>query len=538
MMEHLKPSPVEALAGFTASTEAEGGGLNPKETIPLTTLPPLTDSSSTLGGGLGVGQGAGVTLGGGLGGSDILQKIHTAHSSLETSLGGGAGLGVGVTLGGSDLLQKIHTTHSSAETSGLGDSLQRLHTLSSTETSGYGGGAHSPTGLGNPGGLYDHSPERSPGTFRHSPGATNQRSPVTESQPPRLNPTDPGAHDGHSSERSHQSPAGTTAASPRRLGVNIKELSPRSKRQHFKSASRTLRYDGSETFDQYDQEEQESDFKENLSVSPVQGEGVRELDVREVGLESRNSRQSPRPCGRSSVPHPLNAAHVTRSGRGREPYSEYKREPATGYTKHHQNTASVHAHPHRASPHTRTTTDVRSNKGYVKFERIERREEELEEELGDDMNKYFERASNQHHRRGGSYTPIASLPMTSSSSSEAGSRCSLNRKSSLDDTKSSLDAYFLGKNTKSTWLAWSEERRESLKRRQDSIEQRHRELEQNRVPTPVRKARKESVMFVSPELEEQHIIRDELLEQSERFYQQVSYSLECIVISSVFLVGV
>ena len=147
------------------------------------------------------------------------------------------------------------------------------------------------------------------------------------------------------------------------------------------------------------------------------------------------------------------------------------------------------------------------------------------------MNKYFERASNHHHRRGGSYTPIASLPMTSSSSSEAGSKSSLNRKSSLDDRKSSIDAYFLGKNTKSTWLAWSEERRESLKRRQDSIEQRHRELEQNRVPTPVRKARKESVMFVSPELEEQHIIRDELLEQSERIYQQVSYSLEFRVIS-------
>ena len=494
-MEHLKPSPVEAMAGFTASTEAEGGGLNRKETIPLTTLSPLTDASSTLGGG-GVGQGVGVILGGGLGGSDLLQKIHTAHSS--------------------------------AETSGLGDSLQRLHTLSSTETSGYGGGAHSPTGP-LPGSLCDHSPERSPGTFRHSPWSTNQRSPATESQPPRLNPVDPGARDSHSLERSHQFPAGTTAASPRRLGVNIKELSPRSKRQHFKSASRTLRYDGSETFDQYDQEEQESDFKENLSASPVQGEGVREGEVREVGLESRNSRQIPRPCGRSSVPHPLNAAHVTRSGRGREPYqpySEYKREPATGYTKHYQNTVSVHAHSHMVSPHTHTTADVRSNKGYVKFERIDRKKEELEEELGDDMNKYFERASNQHHRRGGSYTPIASLPMTSSSSSEAGSKSSLNRKSSLDDRKSSIDAYFLGKNTKSTWLAWSEERRESLKRRQDSIEQRHRELEQNRVPTPVRKARKESVMFVSPELEEQHIIRDELLEQSERIYQQVSYSLE------------
>lgn len=37
-------------------------------------------------------------------------------------------------------------------------------------------------------------------------------------------------------------------------------------------------------------------------------------------------------------------------------------------------------------------------------------------------------------------------------------------------------------------------------------------MEKNRVSTPVRKARKESVMFVSPELEDQHILDDDMAE--------------------------
>ena len=517
-MERVKPSPMETLAGFTASTAAGGGADSEegkhKETIPLTTLPPLTDSSSAL----GEGGALGVTVGGG---RDLLQKSHRAHSSTETSLGGGQILGVGTTLGGSlggsDILQKIHTAHSSAETSGLGDSLQRLHTLSSTETSGYGGGAHSPTGpsggdLLSPGALY--SPELYPCASRYSPGVTGQLSRSTASQSTRLNPTDQGHLDGQSPDSSHQSP-GTISTSPRRRRLNIKELSPRSKRQHFKSASRTLRYDGSETFDKYDQEELESDFKENLSASPVQvlqGAGR----VGEVGVGRRDNRQSQRPCSnRSTTTHPpFHTTHTKHTDR-RDYQSDTSRKPVCNYSKQH-------TYPHTASPHTHKETENRLNKGYVK--RIDRREkEEQEEELveEDDMSRYFERASN--HGRGGSYTPIASTQMTSSSSEEAGSVSSLNRKSSLDDRKSSIDLYFLGRNTKSTWLAWSEERRESFKRRQYSIEQRQREMEQNRVPTPVRKARKESVMFVSPELEEQHIIRDELLEESERIYQQVGY---------------
>ena len=367
---------METFTGFTASAAAEGGACSEegkhKEMIPLTTLPPLTDSSSALGEGGGQVLGGGATLGGSLGGNDILQKIHTAHSS--------------------------------AETSGLGDSLQRLHTLSSTETSGYGGGTHSPTGPGggdllSPGVLY--SPELSPGISRHCPGATGQLFPSTASQSTRLNLRGPETHDVQSPESSHQSPS-TTSASPRRPRVNIKELSPRSKRQHFKSASRTLRYDGSETFDKYDQDEQGSDFKENPSASPVQaiqGAGW----VVEARVGRRDSRQSQRPCSiRSTATHPpLNTTHAKHTNRRRSYQSDTNKEPAFNYSKHH-------AHPHTASPHTHRQTEDHFSKGYVTFKGIDRREEgeqdqdiidrrevEQEEEIveEDDMNRYFERDS-------------------------------------------------------------------------------------------------------------------------------------------------
>ena len=69
---------------------------------------------------------------------------------------------------------------------------------------------------------------------------------------------------------------------------------------------------------------------------------------------------------------------------------------------------------------------------------------------------------------------------------------------------------FLGKHTNSTWLNWSRQRHESFKKRLDSIEQKQQDAVKNRVPTPVRKARKESVMFVSPELEKDHLPKDEM----------------------------
>ena len=69
----------------------------------------------------------------------------------------------------------------------------------------------------------------------------------------------------------------------------------------------------------------------------------------------------------------------------------------------------------------------------------------------------------------------------------------------------SIQGAFLGMHSESAWLKWSQERRTSFKRRMDSIEQRQKEMERTRVSTPVRKARKESVMFVSPEMEGRHI---------------------------------
>lgn len=64
--------------------------------------------------------------------------------------------------------------------------------------------------------------------------------------------------------------------------------------------------------------------------------------------------------------------------------------------------------------------------------------------------------------------------------------------------------HFLGKRTQSAWLRWSYERRASFKRKVEFIEQRQNELQRIRVSSPVRKARKESMRFVSPELEDQH----------------------------------
>lgn len=65
--------------------------------------------------------------------------------------------------------------------------------------------------------------------------------------------------------------------------------------------------------------------------------------------------------------------------------------------------------------------------------------------------------------------------------------------------------HFLGKSTQSAWLRWSHERRASFKRKVEFIEQRQNELQRIRTSSPVRKARKESMRFVSPELEDQHM---------------------------------
>ena len=69
--------------------------------------------------------------------------------------------------------------------------------------------------------------------------------------------------------------------------------------------------------------------------------------------------------------------------------------------------------------------------------------------------------------------------------------------------------YFLGAEMSSTWLKWSQERRVSFKRRMRNMEIRQKELEEQRMSTPVRKARIESVKFVCPEREGDHLPEDE-----------------------------
>ncbi len=91
---------------------------------------------------------------------------------------------------------------------------------------------------------------------------------------------------------------------------------------------------------------------------------------------------------------------------------------------------------------------------------------------------------------------------------------------SRSNSKTGVKGNFLGINTSSTWLKWSQDRRSSFKRRLDVIELKQKDMEKNRVSTPVRKARKESVMFVSPEMEEQHILKDELEEQQQKLHKQ------------------
>ena len=56
---------------------------------------------------------------------------------------------------------------------------------------------------------------------------------------------------------------------------------------------------------------------------------------------------------------------------------------------------------------------------------------------------------------------------------------------------------FFGRGTQSTWLQWSHARRASFKQKIEWIDERQKEEAKNRVTTPVLKARKESLMFVS-----------------------------------------
>lgn len=90
---------------------------------------------------------------------------------------------------------------------------------------------------------------------------------------------------------------------------------------------------------------------------------------------------------------------------------------------------------------------------------------------------------------------------------DGGGRVVGGRRGSLsgEGTQQAMEGHFLGKSTQSAWLRWSHERRASFKRKVEFIEQRQNELQRIRMSSPVRKARKESMRFVSPELEDQHL---------------------------------
>ncbi len=483
-METTGTRPKETITEYGARLLAERGA-RPKETLPL------TDFRCT---GAPAGPSGGLIPGGPIGYSGGLDVVDRG-----------------------DILQKIHVAHSSAETSGLGDSLQRLHTLSSTETSGYGGaGGVSPTtgvgvsptggGVGTAGGV---------------------------------SPTG-GIYDANTAAAASGQPGPSVAPLPPRLGVNMRELSPRSKRQHFKSVPRSVHYEllsdreddegvvedsiGIEigTKIGIDEDDNRSDAKGRRSRTPTRpAEDEDRLDPweieTEIGIASERD-----PCLRNHSGNRLPAPHGARSG------DRVPGDPRTGHRATRDRRDAGAPGPRATSAYNQNNKQ-QAQKGLGASRGQDRPgtsrgqgTRELDAQFGeseDEMNQYFEKMGRKSDRRG-SYTPMESVP-----SSAAGSTYSLNRTSGIHDVghpgRASQDGLFLGKTTESTWLKWSEERRESYKRRLDSIEQRQRELEKNRVPTPVRKARKESVMFVSPELEASHIIRDEMLELSERMGERM-----------------
>lgn len=123
-------------------------------------------------------------------------------------------------------------------------------------------------------------------------------------------------------------------------------------------------------------------------------------------------------------------------------------------------------------------------KGNQRFDRY------FDDDEEDYDNEYFSRSN------GNSVSPARGNDITRRDSVE--DECS-----PPDDTQD-----FLGRCTQSAWLRWSHERRESFRKKVEFIEARQSELERVRVSSPIRKARKESVRFVAPDLEEQHLDSD------------------------------
>ena len=393
-------------------------------------------------------------------------------------------------------LQRIHA-NSSAETSGIGDSLQRLHTLSSTETCGYGGGYPSSRG-----GSFDHSPENT-GT---------QRSPHRSG----------GAYLflGGSLDHSNQSHLSPNQQLNGKLGYSESQLNHNA---HRRPLSGEIKPGYSE-----------SHLTPNRSFrgrSPTRG-----------------SRLPGRSGGPPSVRNPLRSSRKSRS----LDYNDYDGVSHIDSRTFCESEDQYNAAPYQSgpqsppdSPELESTDSIFSRNPYKKpkhseFRRrtsdiIEERESSGNSADMEDITFYFKTAK---RHSAGNITPTES-PLLSSSeslpslgkgerspswSSLVGFKSKKKPEGYLQERRQSTGStgQFLGKDTSSNWLRWSHDRRASYKRRIRVIEERQRELESARVSTPVMKARKESVMFVTADLEDQHIIRDEVQEQSERIYQQMA----------------
>lgn len=84
---------------------------------------------------------------------------------------------------------------------------------------------------------------------------------------------------------------------------------------------------------------------------------------------------------------------------------------------------------------------------------------------------------------------------------------------------------FLGRTTESRWLRWSKDRRLSYRRKLDMMENDNQE--EDRIPTPVKKARKECLKFVHPDLEHKYLSEEDLKDhhRQQQVQQQYYYGM-------------
>ncbi len=444
-----------------------------------------------------------------------------------------------------DGLQRIHA-NSSAETSGIGsgigDSLQRLHTLSSTETSGYGGGYPSSRG-----GSFDHSPEnvgtqrsphRSGGAYLFLGGSLDHSTQAHLSPNQQLNGK-LGYSESQLNHNAHRRPLSgeiKPGYSESHLSVNrgFRGRSPPGGRSPPRGSHHSPGRSPPRGFDNGTGRSLHRDHDNATGRS----------------LPRDHDNASGRPGGVPLLRNPLRSSKKSRS----LDYNDYNGvahiDSRTFCESEDQYTAAPYQSGPQSppdSPQLESTDSIFHRNPYKKpkhseywksWRSEERRASDILEEREssgnsaemEDITFYFKTAKRQS---AGNITP-AETPLLSRRESLdslgsgtinylGGFKSNWKKERKLEERRQSTGSgQFLGLDTTSNWLRWSHDRRASYKRRIRLIEERQRELEQARVSTPVMKARQESVMFVTADLEDQHIIKDELQEQSERIYEQMA----------------